>query len=65
MATMFPWFTHLMESDKTILGTDWWPYGIDGNRKALGTVLRYHFEQGITDRQYTIEEIFVPELLNS
>lgn len=65
MATMFPWFTHLIDADKAILGSDWWPYGIKANRKALETVLRYHFEQGITDRQYKIEEIFVPELLNS
>ena len=65
MATMFPWFTHLLEEDKALLGSDWWPYGIEANRKALEALLRYQYEQGITDHQFTLEEIFVPELLNT
>jgi hypothetical protein len=27
---------------------DWWPYGIEANRKAIDTFLRYHFEQGLS-----------------
>ena len=63
MATMFPWFSQLIAEDRAVLGEDWWPYGIEANRKALEAVLRYHFEQGITKRLFTIEDIFVPELL--
>ncbi len=33
------------------------------NRKAADAVLRYHHEQGITNRLFTVEEIFLPELL--
>jgi hypothetical protein len=51
--------------DRAVLGDDWWPYGIEANRKALEAVLRYNFEQGITNRLFKIEEIFAPELLNS
>jgi len=47
------------------LGGNWWPYGIQANRKALEAILRYHFEQGITERLFTIEEISVPELLGT
>ena len=65
MATMFPWFSHLLEEDKALLGPDWWPYGINANRKALEALLRYQYEQGITNRLFKIEEIFVPELLNT
>ncbi len=54
-----------MDGDRALLGEDWWPYGIGANRKALEAILRYHFEQGITDRRFTIEEIFVPELMAS
>jgi ABC-type nitrate/sulfonate/bicarbonate transport system substrate-binding protein len=65
MATMFPWFSHLLEEDKALLGSDWWPYGIEANRHALEALLRYQYEQGITDRLFKIEDIFVPELLNT
>ena len=65
MDTMFPWFNHLIEEDRQVLGQDWWPYGIAENRKTLETVLRYHFEQGITERLFTIEEIFAADLLNT
>ena len=65
MGTMFPWFSQLVEDDTTLLGEDWWPYGIAANRKALDAALRYQHEQGITDRLFTAEEIFVPELLTT
>jgi len=35
------------------------------NRKAVELILRYHYEQGITNRLFTIEDIFVPELLTT
>jgi hypothetical protein len=63
METMFPWFSQLTTEDKAVLGEDWWPYGIQANRKALEAILRYHHEQGITKRLFRIEDIFVPELL--
>lgn len=65
MDVMFPWLSHLMEEDRKVLGEDWWPYGIAANRKALDTVLRYHFEQGITDRLYAIEDVFDADLQNT
>ncbi|MFT4112874.1 4,5-dihydroxyphthalate decarboxylase [Silvibacterium sp.] len=65
MANMIPWLTHRIDTDKEILGSDWWPYGIEANRKALEAVLRYHYEQGITSRRFSLEEIFVPELLQT
>ncbi len=65
MDTMFPWFSHLIEEDRKLLGEDWWPYGVASNRTTLETVLRYHYEQGITERLYTIEEIFAADLLDT
>jgi 4,5-dihydroxyphthalate decarboxylase len=65
MATMFPWFSQLVEEDMALLGEDWWPYGMAANRKTIDAVLRYHHEQGITDRLFTVEDIFVPELLTT
>jgi 4,5-dihydroxyphthalate decarboxylase len=60
---MLPWFSHLIEEDRRVLGNDWWPYGIEANRKAVDVFLRYHFEQGLSKRRLTCEDIFVPELL--
>ena len=62
---MFPWFSNLINEDRAVLGEDWWPYGMGANRKAVDLILRYHYEQGVTDRLYKIEDIFVPELLNT
>ncbi len=65
MGIMFPWFSQLINDDRAVLGDDWWPYGIGANRKAIDAILRYHFEQGVTDRLFKIEDIFVPELLTT
>jgi hypothetical protein len=65
MAIMVPWLTRLLEDDRALLGKDWWPYGINSNRTAIDTVLRYHYEQGLTTRRFSIEDIFVPYLLDT
>jgi hypothetical protein len=65
MATMMPWFSQLVDENIRLLGDDWWPYGVKANRKVLDTFLRYHFEQGLSQRQLTCEDIFVPELLET
>ena len=63
MGTMVPWFSELITEDRRVLGDDWWPYGMEANRKAIDAYLRYHFEQGLSKRQFTCEDIFVRELL--
>ena len=45
------------------MGRDWWPYGIARNRKVIDTFARYHHEQGLSQRQYTAEDLFAPETL--
>ena len=65
MTVMLPWLTKLISDNRDVLGDDWWPYGIKANRAAIDAVLRYHYEQGLTKRRFTIEEVFVPGLLNS
>ena len=65
MGTMVPWFSKLIDEDRSVLGDDWWPYGIEANRKAVDAFLRYHFEQGLSKRRLSCEDIFVPELLGT
>ncbi len=65
MAVMIPWLSNLIARDRDLLGADWWPYGVARNRKALDAYLRYHFEQGLSKRRWSIDELFVPGLLDT
>ncbi|WP_030897847.1 ABC transporter substrate-binding protein [Streptomyces sp. NRRL F-5126] len=65
MSVITPWFSELFAKNRALLGEDWWPYGLDANRKAVDTFLRYHYEQGLSKRLPTSEDIFVPGLLDT
>ena len=60
-----PWIIGEMEYTKNLMGADWWPYGIDKNRKAIETFLRYHHEQGLSEKLMTINDLFAPETFDS
>ena len=45
-----------------LIGEDFWPYGIEANRRTLETFLQLAFEQGVCVRKLTAEELFVPEV---
>jgi 4,5-dihydroxyphthalate decarboxylase len=62
---MIPWFSQLMSENRRLMGEDWWPYGVAANRTTVDTFLRYHFEQGLSKRRLTCEDIFVPELMET
>jgi hypothetical protein len=60
---MTPWLSQLRDENEALMGPDPWAYGVEANRKTLDAFLRYHHEQGMTRRRFSVEEIFVPELL--
>ena len=62
--SMIPWLVALREKNRALLGDDYWPYGLEPNRKTLETCLRYHREQGLLKRSYRLEDLFAPETLN-
>lgn len=62
VTTMVPWMYQLFEENRALLGDDWFPYGVDANRTALETFLRYSGEQGLTSAPRTLEELFAEEL---
>jgi 4,5-dihydroxyphthalate decarboxylase len=47
------------------MGRDYWPYGLEPNRRVLETFLRYHHEQGLSPRRLEPEELFAPETLEA
>ncbi|MFI6559563.1 hypothetical protein [Streptomyces sp. NPDC050534] len=62
---MLPWLTPQLEEARSLMGRDYWSYGVDGNRETLSTFLRYHREQGLSARQWEPEELFAPESLEA
>ncbi len=65
MRLMTPWFSELFAENQRLLPEDWWPYGVEKNRKAVDTFLRYHHEQGMSQHLLTCDDIFVPDLLTT
>lgn len=62
---MVPWFPRLLDENQSLFADDWFPYGIDANKTMIDTLLRYHYEQGLSKRHLTREDVFVPELLDT
>jgi hypothetical protein len=62
---MMPWISSLYDDNRGLFGDDWWPYGVAANCASIDAFLRWHYEQGLSRRRLTCEDIFVPELVNT
>jgi 4,5-dihydroxyphthalate decarboxylase len=60
-----PWLAEHARRWRDIAGEDFWPYGIEPNRRTLEPFLQYAFEQGIAQRLLKPEELFAPETRES
>lgn len=56
------WESAYAEDEAALLG-DPFAYGVEANRAALTTVLRYAAEQGFTSRPLELDEVFLPRTL--
>ncbi len=52
------WVREAMEEQQSVLGKDAWPYGLEPNRKALETVVRHMYDQGMIRKKPAVEELF-------
>lgn len=59
----YPWIDGVVREAQGFMGMDFWPYGVEENRKTLEAFLRYHYDQGLSERRLKIDEIFVPSTL--
>ena len=59
----FAWLQPLIEEEQSIIGRDWYPYGIEANRPSIDALLQYTFEQGLSDRKLAVEDLFAPSTL--
>jgi 4,5-dihydroxyphthalate decarboxylase len=50
---------------RTLMGEDFWPYGVAASRKTLETFLKHHHSQGLSSRLVMPEELFHPGTLES
>jgi len=65
LKVMLPWILSHLDETISEMGTDFWAYGYAQNRKAIGTFLRYHHEQGLSPRLLQPEDLFAPESTES
>ncbi len=56
-----PWTGQYADEVRELMGRDFWPYGVEANRNALETFLRYSAEQGLTNKKLAVEELFSKE----
>jgi 4,5-dihydroxyphthalate decarboxylase len=59
-----PWVNAEFDATREVMGEDFWPYGVGANRKALLTMARYSYEQGLAVKSLAIEDMFAPGTLN-
>ena len=59
-----PWYTQEMESTIELMGNNFWPYGIEANRKTLEALFKYSYDQGLANKNLTIDELFAKSSLD-
>jgi len=55
-----PWLGQEFDETRKLMGNNYYSYGLNSNRKILETLFRYSYEQGLCNRELTIEELFDP-----
>ena len=65
LKTMLPWLTAHVEETRREMGEDFWPYGVERNRRTLTMFLRYSYEQALAKQLLQPEQLFAPETLES
>jgi 4,5-dihydroxyphthalate decarboxylase len=55
-----PFVEEALRDARTLMGDDYWPYGIGPNRKVLDYFLGQHHAQGLSPRRVKVEELFHP-----
>jgi len=59
------WLAPYAERMKALFGDDFWPYGLEKNRKTLQAFVDFAFEQGVCHRRVELEEMFPQQVLTS
>lgn len=60
-----PWVTAELADTRARLGEDFWPYGIAANRVPIELLSRWSYDEGLSARRLSIEDLFAPEILDT
>src|SRR6202162_714140 len=55
-----PFVEEQLKAARELMGQDFWPYGVEANRKTLDIFLRHHPSQGLSPRRGTVKELIHP-----
>jgi 4,5-dihydroxyphthalate decarboxylase len=59
-----PWVNAEYDETRALMGDDYWSYGLnEQNRKTLAAMARYSFEQGLSVRSLSVDEMFAESTL--
>lgn len=65
LAAMIPFLPAVMDETRALFGENFWPYGVEANRKALEKLLSYAHRQGLTPGLLEVEDLFGESVLNT
>lgn len=60
-----PWLADHLQTVTQIFGGDPFPYGVAANRATLAAFVRWAAEQGVAQREVTVDELFWPSTLGT
>jgi len=55
-----PFVEEALKNARTLMGEDYWSYGVEPNRKVLDYFLGQHHAQGLSSRRVSVDELFHP-----
>jgi 4,5-dihydroxyphthalate decarboxylase len=57
-----PWLIPETEDTMAVMGKDFWAYGIEENMREITALSQYLHEQGLIEREVTVNELFHPSM---
>ena len=57
-SAMVPFLPSAVEETRAVFGENYWPYGLQANRKTLERLVLYAHQQGLTPRLLEVDELF-------
>ena len=61
LKAMLPFLNWEVDQTIKMMGANYWPYGLEDNKKVLNTFLKYHHDCGLSKRLLKPEDLFAPE----
>ena len=61
---MLPWYAAEVEETRALMGRNFYPYGMEANRKTFETLFAYSHRQGLASHLLSVEDVFLPGTLD-